>query len=499
MRSPKRSPPPNVRRGSISDIFRFPEKKELPLPSRRVQSRKILRFGCSRFKNAVMTELNPQDVLGKLLSAAKAAGAEAADAVLAESAATSVSFRLGKLEEVERAETLDLGLRVFTGGQVAIVSTTDLSPDSLAALPERALAMARLAPVDPYARLAPPDRLAQGWPDLDLVDGQEPSADTLVARAHTAEDAARAVVGVTNTEGASASFARGTVSLATSDGFFGRHGGTHHGVGVSVLAGTGDDMQRDYDYADKRFGADLPAPETIGRRAGERAVARLNGRKVKSQSVPVVFAPRVSYTLLGHLAGAISGAAIARAVSFLKDDLGKPVFAPGVAVVDDPAVRRGLRSKPFDGEGVACSALNVVEDGVLRTWLLDCATAGKIGTVTNGRAARGTASPPSPCPTNLFMKAGALSPLELIADIAQGFYVVELMGMGVNAVTGDYSRGAAGFWIENGCIAYPVDEVTIAGNLKNMFRTLIPADDLELRYGTDAPTVRIEEMTVAGL
>jgi PmbA protein len=266
-----------------------------------------------------------------------------------------------------------------------------------------------------------------------------------------------------------------------------------------VLAGAGEDMQRDYDEAGCRFGSDLPAAETIGQRAAQRALARLHPRKVKTQSVPVVYAPRVSCTLLGHLAGAISGAAIARSVSFLKDKLGETVFSPAIAIVDDPHIRRGLRSKPFDGEGVANAPLNVVENGVLQTWLLDCASAKQLKTSTNGRACRGMAGPPMPSSTNLYMRAGTLKPDGLVADIAEGLYVVEVMGMGVNPVTGDYSRGAAGFWIENGQIVYPVSEVTIAGNMKDMFRTLTAADDLVLRYGTDAPTVRIEEMTVAGL
>ena len=445
-----------------------------------------------------MSKPDPQDLLEKLISAAKAAGADAADALYAESAATSVSYRLGKPEEVERAETADLGLRVFSGSRVAFVSTTDFSPEAIAALPGRALTMARLAPEDKYATLAPHALLATSLPTLDLEDPNEPSADTLVERARTAEAAALAVPGVTNSEGASASFSRGAVALATSDGFFGRHAGTHHSVGVSVLAGEGDAMERDYDYAGARFGADLPLAETIGKVAGGRAVSRLHPRKVKSQSVPVIYAQRVASGLLGHLIGAISGAAIARGVSFLKGRLGEQVFAPSVSIIDDPHRLRGLRSKPFDGEGVANRRLNVVEAGVLQSWLLDCASASQLGLITNGRAARGTGGPPSPSATNFYMEPGVLSPQDLIADIEEGFYVIELMGMGVNPVTGDYSRGAAGFWIEDGELAFPVSEVTIAGNLKDMYRALTPANDLVFRYGTNAPTCRIEGMTVAG-
>jgi PmbA protein len=288
------------------------------------------------------------------------------------------------------------------------------------------------------------------------------------------------------------------VTLATSEGFFGAYAGTSHSVGVSVLSGEGTSMERDYESASARHSSDLDSSETIGRSAGERAVKRLNPRRVKSQSVPVVFDPRVSAGLIGHFAGAISGASIARGVSFLKEFMGKPVFAPGIAIIDDPHRIRGLRSKPFDGEGVKNQRRAIVEDGVLTTWLLDCSSAKQLGLTSTGHAARGTGGPPSPSTTNFYMEAGKLSPNELMADIREGLYLTELMGMGVNGVTGDYSRGAAGFWIENGQIAYPVSEITIASNLKEMFRNLTPANDLVFRYGTNAPTLRVEGMTIAG-
>jgi len=307
-----------------------------------------------------------------------------------------------------------------------------------------------------------------------------------------------AVKGVTNSEGGGASFSRSEVALVTSEGFFGRHAGTSHSIGVAVLAGEGTNMERDYDHASARHGGDLESPEKIGKSAGERTVARLNPRKVNSQSVPVVYDPRVSAGLVGHFAGAISGSSIARGVSFLKDAMGKAVFARTVTIVDDPHRKRGQRSKPFDGEGVANKKWALAENGVLTTWLLDCASAKQLGLQTTGHAARGTGGPPAPSPTNLYMEPGALSPEALMADIKQGFYVSELIGMGVNGVTGDYSRGAAGFWIENGKIAYPVSEITIAGNLKDMFLNLTPANDLVFRYGTNAPTIRVEGMTIAG-
>lgn len=439
-----------------------------------------------------------QDILETLIRAARAAGADAADALLVESVSSSVSYRLGKLEDVERAESADLGLRVFVGERVAFVSSTDLTARGVAELPERAVAMARLALEDKFAVLAPADRLAATYPDLDIEDASEPSADLLIARARDVEGAAMAVKGVTNSEGGGASFGRSAIALATSTGFFGRYAATSHSVGVSVVAGEGTAMETDHDGASARHATDLESVDAVGRRAGERTVARLNPRKMKSQAMPVVFDPRVSSGLLGHFAGAISGASIARGVSFLKDKLGAGVFAPAITIIDDPHRLRGLRSKPFDGEGVRNRRMALVEAGVLKTWLLDCASAKQLGLTTTGHAARGTGGPPSPSTTNLYMEPGTIEPQALIADIREGFYVTDLMGMGVNGVTGDYSRGATGFFIDNGKIAHPVAGVTIAGNLKEMFLHMTAANDLVFRYGTNAPTLRVEGMTLAG-
>jgi PmbA protein len=436
--------------------------------------------------------------LGRLVKSAIKAGADAADAVEFKNVSHGVSYRLGKLEDVERAESSDLGLRVFVGNQVAFVSSTDFSRDALAALPARAVAMARLAPEDKYAGLAPRELLAGDVPHLDLDDAAEPSNDTLVARARTAEEAALAVPGVSNSEGGGASYGRTMVTLATSEGFLGGYVGTSHSVSVSVIAGEGTAMERDHDHASARHGDDLEAAEAVGRRAGERAVKRLNPRKLKTQAVPVVYDPRVASGLLGHFIGAISGAAIARGVSFLKDKLDQAVFTGGVTIVDDPHRVRGRRSKPFDGEGVANRRTILIDNGRLTTWLLDSASARQLNLTSTGHASRGTGGPPGPAPTNLYMEPGKATPAELMSDIKEGLYVTELIGMGVNGVTGDYSRGAAGFWIENGAIAYPVSEVTIAGNLKDMYLHLTPASDLEFRYGFDAPTLRIEGMTIAG-
>jgi PmbA protein len=439
-----------------------------------------------------------QDILGRLLTAAKAAGADAADALFVESVSSSVSYRMGKLEDVERAEGTDLGLRVFVGKQVAFVSSTDFSADALSALPGRAVAMAKLAPEDKFAGLAPKDRLATSIPDLDLEDKNEPSAETLIDWARDVEGAAMAVKGITNSEGGGASYSRSAVALATSEGFFGRYAGTSVGMGVAVIGGEGTAMERDYESASARHLSDLEKAADVGKRAGDRTIARLNPRKVKSQPAPIVYDPRVSMSIVGHFAGAISGASIARGVSFLKDKLGQEVFSKNITIVDDPHRKRGLRSKPFDGEGVANKRYNLADRGVITTWLMDCASARQLGLETTGHAARGTGGPPSPSSTNLYMEPGTVSPDDLIADIKSGFYVTELIGMGVNGVTGDYSRGASGYWIENGKIAFPVSEVTIAGNLKDMFLNLTPANDLVFRYGSNAPTLRIEGMTVAG-
>jgi PmbA protein len=379
------------------------------------------------------------------------------------------------------------------------VSSADRSPASVAELVERAVAMAEAAPDDAFCGLADPALLCRQPEDLELADASgEPSADRLIDWARTAEQAALAVAGVTNSEGADAGWSQTQVALATSDGFAGSYRSTHYSVSASVIAGSGTGMERDYDFAQARHLAELADPQDVGRPAGELAVRRLHPRKVASRSVPVVFAPRVANSLLGHLAGAISGPSVARGASFLKDRLHKQIFAPGVTITDDPHRRRGLRSKPFDGECVANRRLKIVEDGLLTTWLLDSASARQLHMTSTGHASRGTASPPSPSPSNFYLEPGAVTPQELMEDIADGFYVTELIGFGVNGVTGDYSRGAAGFWIESGAIAYPVSELTIAGNLKDMFAALRPACDLTFKYGTDSPTVRIDGMTVAG-
>lgn len=437
-------------------------------------------------------------LLESLIARAKRLGAEAADAVVFDSVSSSVSYRLGKLEEVERSESNDLGLRVFIGKKQAAVASTDLGTRALDQLAERAVAMARTTPEDPYCGLAPREFLAKTWPSLDLEDKVEPSSERLVELAKNCEGAAREVPGITNSEGATAGWGRGAVALVTSEGFAGGYATTSITVSASVLAGEGTHMERDYDFSSARHVADLGDAQAVGRSAAERTLKRLNPRKVKSQAVPVIFDPRVSNSIVGHLAGAINGISIARGTSFLKSKMGQRIFPAGTRIVDDPHIARGVRSKPFDGEGVANRAMNLIEDGVLQTWLLDSASARQLGLTTTGHAARGTGGPPSPSTSNLYLVPGKQTPEQLMADIRDGLYVTELIGMGVNGVTGDYSRGAAGFWIENGKIAYPVSEITIAGNLNSIFANITPANDLIFKYGTNAPTLRIEGMTVAG-
>jgi len=440
---------------------------------------------------------DPLSLLADLISHARKAGADAADAVLISGTSLSVTRRLGKTEHVERSEGQDLGLRVFLGQHAAIVSSTTIDRAAFASLAERAVAMAKVVPEDPFAGLAetaaPPEAV-----DLDMADPTVPSAEALVERAAAAEDAAMAVHGITNSEGAEAGFGRSELTLVTSAGFAGRRVGTSHSISATAIAGVGTAMQRDYDYHGTVYLADLDDPAGIGRSAAERAIARLNPARPKTTKLPVLYDPRVAGGILGHLSGAINGATVARGTSFLKDKLHQRVFALGIDIHDDPRRLRGARSRAFDAEGTPTAPRLLVQDGVLTTWLLDSRAARQLGMVSTGHAARGVGGPPSPSATNLYLAPGKLTPAALMADIKLGLYITELIGMGVNGVTGDYSRGAAGFMIRDGALAEPVAEITVAGTLQEMFATLTPANDLRFRRGTDAPTVRIEGMTMAG-
>ena len=438
-------------------------------------------------------------LLTDLLAKAKRAGADAADAVLVEGASLSHARRLGKLEKLERAEGKDLGLRVFVGKRQAIVSSSDRSASALDELVARAVAMAKVAPEDPFCGLAEKSELARSLPELDLNDPSEPAPERLVALARAAEETALAVKGITNSEGAEAGWGRTEVALAATNGFAASYARSSHSVSVAVIAGEGTSMERDYDYSSTVHGGDLESPEEIGKRAAARALKRLNPRKIETTKVPVVYDTRVSGGILRHLAGAINGTAIARGTSFLKSKLNEAVFASGITIIDDPFRKRGLNSKPVDGEGLAPQRRAIIDKGVLTTWILDLRSARQLKLKSTGHASRGTTSPPGPSVTNLYMEAGKTSRADMLRGIGKGLFVTEFIGMGVNNVTGDYSRGAAGFWIENGELTFPVSEITVAGNLIEMFKNVTAADDLEFRYGVDAPTLRVDGMTIAGL
>ncbi len=433
----------------------------------------------------------------QLIDLARKAGADAADAVVVRSRSQSVSVRLGKVEGTESSESDDFSLRVFVGNRVANVSA---NPGfDLQVLAERAVAMAKVSPEDPFACLADDDKLARNYPDLDLYDPTEVSTDQLREAALAMEEAGLAVKGVSKSSGSGASAGMGGMVLVTSRGFEGAYMGSRFGRSVSVIAGEGTGMERDYDFDSRLYFADLDSAEDIGRRAGERVVKRINPRQVPTgKNVTVVFDPRVARSFVGHIGGAINGSSVARKSSFLRDKMGQQVLKSGMSITDDPLIVRGSASRPFDGEGVSGQRLVMIEDGVLKHWFLSTSTGREIGMPTNGRGVRGGTTV-TPSSTNLALEPGEMSPEELIKSVKDGFYVTELIGQGVNMITGEYSRGATGFWIENGELTFAVSEVTIASNLKDMFMRFTPANDIDRSFSTAAPTIAIEGMTLAGL
>ncbi|MGC4024799.1 MAG: TldD/PmbA family protein [Mesorhizobium sp.] len=435
------------------------------------------------------------DRVASLVEAAKRAGADAADAVAVRSRSTSVTVRMGKVESTDASESDDVSLRVFVGQKVASVSAN--AGADAAVLAERAVAMARVSPEDPYQGLADANLLARNIRDLDLLDLTTVSAADLTAHALAAEQAAMGVKGVTNSSGSSAGAGLGGLVLATSHGFVGQYAGSRFSRSVSVIAGEGTGMERDYDYSSRIHFSELERPELIGRNAGERAVRRLNPRRIATGMVNVVFDPRVARGIAGHLAGAINGAAVARKTSFLRDMMGKQIASAAITVTDDPLKRRGQASRPFDGEGIEGEAMVMVDRGVLGHWFLSTSAARELGLQTNGRGSR-SGSSVSPTSTNLAIEPGEISPEDMIRNVKNGLYVTEVIGQGVNMVTGEYSRGASGFMIENGELTYPVSEITIASNLKDMFLRMVPANDTDRNYGTAAPTLLVEGMTIAG-
>jgi PmbA protein len=436
---------------------------------------------------------------GALVEAALKAGADAADVLYIGDGSTEVQVRLGELEDVTRSEGEEIGLRLFIGRRSASVSSSDLSKDALTALVGRAAAMAREAPEDPYAGLAPEDRLLRGAaPDVEADDGADPSPVALKERALAIEEVARSVSGITNSEGAGMSAGRTVIALATSHGFCRGYTTSGYSAGVSVIGGEGSDMQRDSASHSVRHYADLDDAETLGRLAADRTVQRLNPVQLASGTMPVLFDTRVGGGLVGALLGAMSGPAVARRTSFLLGREDELLFDPAIVIVDDPHRLRGLKSKPFDGEGVATHAGRLIDGGRMTGWLLNAAAARQLGLETSGHATRGIGGAPGAGATNVHLEPGTASPAELMADIGLGLYVTEKIGSGVNPVTGDYSRGASGFVIRDGALAEPVDEITIAGNLIAMFRALVPANDLEHRRAVNVPTLRVDGMTVAG-
>ena len=439
-----------------------------------------------------------QTLIGQLLDAAKSAGASGADAMLARGQSTSVSIRHGKVESAERSEDFDIGLRVFVGQQTASISTSQLDADNIKDLAARAVAMAKLAPEDPYVTLASADQLAQQIPMLDIYDPAQPDADSLRQRASEAEAAALSVDGITNSDGGNAGYGVVDVLIATSNGFSAGYQRSSHGVSAVVIAEKDGQMERDYDYSSAVFETDLDAADAVGKNAAKRTLERLGASKAKTGKFPVIYDRRVAASLVSTLAGAINGASVARGTSFLKDQLGKKIAADGLNFIDDPLRPRGMASRPFDAEGCPVQTRKMVEDGVLQGWFLDLSSAAKLGLAGTGNAKRSLGSAPSPGSSNFYLENGTIGRDDLIADIDEGFLVTELMGSSVDMITGDYSRGAGGFWISKGKIAQPISEATIAGNLKDMLMNITRANDIDMRDSTAAPSLRIDGMTVAG-
>jgi len=448
------------------------------------------------------TPLHAQDLapaLETLLARARQHGASHADAVATHGRSLSVAVREGALEDVDNSEGRDVGLRVFIGQKQACVSSSDLSESSLDQLAERAVAMAKLAPEDPYCGLAPLSRLVTSPVDLDLYDTKALSPKALKARAHEIEAAALSVKGVQQAEGANASWASSAIYFQTSDGFSAGWRSSRHGLSVSAIAQKDGAMERDYDYDGTRWFEDLKSPQDIGNLAGNRAVARLGAKQLASGALPVMFDNRISGGLIAALIGAISGPAITRGVSFLKDKLGETILPKNLHIIDDPLISRGHGSRPWDGEGVEVKKHYLVENGILKTWLLNTASAKQLELSTTGHASRAIGSPPGVSSTNTYLPAGDQSPQDLMREMGEGLFITEMFGPSLNSNTGDYSVGVAGFKIENGLCAFPVSEITIAGNLCDMYKTLIPANDLVLDGAIAAPTLLTEGLTIAGL
>lgn len=442
-----------------------------------------------------------EDLAGRMLEAARRAGAEAADALAVEGTSLSIDVRGGRLEQAERSEGIDLGLRVLVGRRQACVSASDSADETLAAMAERAVAMAREAPEDPYAGLADAAQLARGWDlaALELEDpAPEPDPAALQEDARRAEAAAEAVKGVAQVQSASAGYGRTRLHLAASNGFSGGYARSERAVSCVAISGEGTGMERDYNGESRVFQADLPDAAEVGRIAGERAAARAGARKPPTGAFPVVYDERIAAGLIGHLLSAANGAAVARGASWLLDAEGRAVLPAGLSLTEDPHRARIAGSRPFDAEGLATRARDIVSGGVLTGWVLDLATARKLGRESTANASRGTAAPPSPSVSNVALTQGEMSRDALMREMGTGLLVTAMMGASINPTTGDYSRGASGFWVEAGEIAYPVNECTLAGNLREMLMTIRPANDARAHRSRMVPSLLVEGLTLAG-
>jgi PmbA protein len=441
------------------------------------------------------------DISQALLGAAKAAGAEAADAIVVSANALSVEVRTGALEHAERSEGIEVGLRVLMGHRQACVSSSDIRKSTFAEMALRAVAMANEAPADPTCGLADPAQLATGWDieALELADAAPaPAPDGLQEDARRAEAAALAIPGVSQVQGAGANWSETSIHLAASNGFSAGYRRTSHAISCVAITGTGTTMERDYSAEARHHAADLPPAEDIGALAGQRAVARLNPKRPPTGAFPVLFDERISSSLIGHLVAAINGTSIVRGASWLKDAMGELVLPESLTLFEDPTRPRVSGSKPFDGEGLPTRARALIRDGVLQSWTLDLATARKLGLQSTGNAARGIGGPPTPSIGNLTLTPGTRTRDDLIADMGTGMIITSMIGSSVNPTTGDYSRGASGFWVENGEITGPVNECTVAGNLRDMMRAIHPANDARPHLSRRVPSLLVEGLTIAG-
>ena len=447
-------------------------------------------------------QLNDKDVMNILIDTALSNGATAADCVLSRSRGLSLTRRLGKDETIERYEDFDTGLRVFVGNKIASVSTNDNSEAAIRDVAKRAVDMAKIAPQDDFSLIASQETL-NDFPihnsiSVDSYDEVEPSIDIIRDRAKEVEDSALSVKGITNSDGADASWGEGETLLMTSNGFFGSSKKSNHSVSVVVIAEKNGKMERDYDYSSKVFGKDLRNSNHIGIEAAKKTLARIGATKPLTGKYPVIFDPRVSRSIAGHFASAINGSAIARKTSFLKDMLNKQIANPAINIIDNPFLKRGLGSRLFDAEGLGSKKYTLIKDGVLEQWLLDLSSAKQLNLKPSGNAKRGISGPPSPGTSNFMISPGDVTPDNLIKNVSEGFFVTDMIGSSVSMITGDYSRGASGFWIKNGELSIPITEATIAGNLKEMFMTLQPANDIDHSHSINSPTLLIEGMTIAG-